>query len=218
MSDTSNPPPDPDSEDSQMDDENETDLEGETEEDEDMNREMDGDTEDTEGEGDDESMHEVEREEAPSERHRIRLDENLMGMVEGLQSANEQRQTEAADQLAAVLLMANEDTLPPHLPVREMTDALVRMLQKEHNFELMLVAARCLRNLLEAFPRAHSVVVQATPILLHKMRSIECIDIAEQALVTLEDLSRRNHAKAIMINVSHFCLILCIPQSVLQSE
>lgn len=50
------------------------------------------------------------------------------------------------------------------------------------------------------------------------MRSIECIDIAEQALVTLEDLSRRNHAKAIMINVSHFCLILCIPHSVLQNE
>ena len=75
MSDTSNPPPDPDSEDSQMDDENETDLEGETEEDENMDREMDGDTEGTEGEGDDDSMHEVEREEAPSERHRIRLGE-----------------------------------------------------------------------------------------------------------------------------------------------
>ena len=43
---------------------------------------------------------------------------NLMGMIEGLQSADEQRQAEAADQLAAVLLMANEDTLPPHLPVR----------------------------------------------------------------------------------------------------
>ncbi|PAV86848.1 hypothetical protein WR25_24238 [Diploscapter pachys] len=200
MSDTSNPPPDPDSEDSQMDDENETDLEGEAEEDEDMDREMDGDTEGTEGEGDDDSMHEVEREEAPSERHRIRLDENLMRMVEGLQSTDEQRQAEAADQLAAVLLMANEDTLPPHLPAREMTDALMGMLRKEHNFELMLVAALCLRNLLEAFPRAHSVVDQATPILLHKMRSIECIDIAEQALVTLEDLSRRNHAKAIMIN------------------
>ena len=57
-----------------MDDENETDLE-ETEEDGDMDREMDGDTEDIEGEGDDESMHEVEREEASSERHRIRLGE-----------------------------------------------------------------------------------------------------------------------------------------------
>ena len=46
------------------------------------------------------------------------VDENLMRMIDGLQSADEQRQTEAADQLAAVLLMANEDTLPPHLPVR----------------------------------------------------------------------------------------------------
>lgn len=46
------------------------------------------------------------------------------------------------------------------------------------------------------------------------MRSIECIDVAEQALVTLEDLSRRNHAKAIMINVSHFSLILvCNPKA-----
>jgi len=148
-----------------MDDENETDLE-ETEEDGDMDREMDGDTEDIEGEGDDESMHEVEREEAPSERRRIRLgewasigmqmkgltvfhnhctfvqkidvefedwwnvrenenincfdvvNENLMGMIEGLQGADEQRQAEAADQLAAILLMVNEDMLPPHLPIR----------------------------------------------------------------------------------------------------
>ena len=52
---------------------------------------------------------------------------------------------------------------------REITDALMGMLQKEHNFELMLVAARCLRNLLEAFPRSHPVVVQAVPILLHKV-------------------------------------------------
>ena len=50
------------------------------------------------------------------------------------------------------------------------------------------------------------------------MRNIECIDIAEQALVILEDLSRRSHAKAIMNNVSHFCLILCIPHSDLQNE
>mgnify|MGYP001589109623 FL=1 len=41
-----------------------------------------------------------------------------MRMVEGLQSADEQRQAEAAGQLAAVLLMANEDTLPPYLPAR----------------------------------------------------------------------------------------------------
>jgi len=55
-----------------------------------------------------------------------------------------------------------------------MTDALMGMLRKEHNFELMLVAARCLRYLLEAFPRAHSVVVQATPILLHKVCPLLC--------------------------------------------
>ena len=46
------------------------------------------------------------------------LDENLMGMIEGLQSVDEQRQTEAAGQLAVILLMANEDTLPQHLPTK----------------------------------------------------------------------------------------------------
>ncbi|CAI4228739.1 unnamed protein product [Auanema sp. JU1783] len=119
-------------------------------------------------------------------------DSRVTSIMEGLRSANELRQAEAASELAEWLLMANEDNLPSHLPVREITHSLIQLLQKEHNFELMLTAARCLRNLLEAVPRAQPIVVDAVPFLLEKLKRIECVDVAEQALTALEELSKRN--------------------------
>ena len=57
--------------------------------------------------------------------------------MEGLRSANEIRQAEAAGELAEWLLMANEDSLPTHLPIREIVQSLIQLLQMEHNFELV---------------------------------------------------------------------------------
>ncbi|GMT32611.1 hypothetical protein PFISCL1PPCAC_23908, partial [Pristionchus fissidentatus] len=116
----------------------------------------------------------------------------VSAILEGLKASNEIRQQEAAMELADLLLMGNEDSLPPNLPIREIVTVVVQLLQKEHNFELMLTAARCLTNMLEALPRAQPVVIEAVPHLLEKLKRIECIDVAEQSLAALEVMSRRN--------------------------
>ncbi|VDK88232.1 unnamed protein product [Litomosoides sigmodontis] len=61
----------------------------------------------------------------------------------------------------------------------------------------MLTAARCISNMLEALPRALPVVVDTVPHLLEKLKRIECIDVAEQSLMALEVMSKRN-GKTIM--------------------
>ncbi|KHN84712.1 E3 ubiquitin-protein ligase TRIP12 [Toxocara canis] len=111
--------------------------------------------------------------------------------MEGLRSSNEIRQAEAASELAEMLLLGNEESLP-NLPVKDIVHALIALLQKEHNFELMLTAARCLSNMLEALPRALPIVIDAVPFLLEKLKRIECIDVAEQSLMALEVMSKRN--------------------------
>lgn len=60
--------------------------------------------------------------------------------MDGLRSTNEIRQSEAASELAEMLLLGNEDSLP-NLPIKDIVLALIALLQKEHNFEL--VSMRC---------------------------------------------------------------------------
>ncbi|CEH13488.1 ubiquitin-protein ligase [Ceraceosorus bombacis] len=61
----------------------------------------------------------------------------------------------------------------------------------EGNDEAMLIACRCLANLIEAMPyAAHSVVgCGALPVLHSKLKEIQFIDLAEQVLLTLEKIS-----------------------------
>lgn len=62
----------------------------------------------------------------------------------------------------------------------------------EDNGEKMLLACRCLANLIEAMPyAAHSVVASgAIPVLNAKLMEITFIDLAEQVLQTLEKISQ----------------------------
>jgi len=55
----------------------------------------------------------------------------------------------------------------------------------------MLLACRCLSNLVEALPQAGAIIIDngAAPILTAKLLNIEYIDLAEQALTTMEKLS-----------------------------
>jgi len=66
----------------------------------------------------------------------------------------------------------------------------------------MLTAARCITNLQEALPRALPLITDAIPLLLQKLKRIEYIEIAEQSLIALEVMSRRN-ARNILTAVSH---------------
>ena len=61
-----------------------------------------------------------------------------MSIVEGLKSTNEIRQSEAASELAEMLLLGNEDNLP-NMPMRDIIQCLCVLLQKEHNFELVII-------------------------------------------------------------------------------
>lgn len=71
-------------------------------------------------------------------------------------------------------------------------EALAFMTGLVDNTEMMILACRCLANLIEAMPyAAHSVVSHgAVPVLNAKLVEIEFIDLAEQVLQTLEKISR----------------------------
>ena len=102
----------------------------------------------------------------------------------------------ALQELSEILLVSNEDNLigsfSPDPYVRE----LVTLMQPneitgEENPEIMLLACRCLANLMEAIPASAANVVYggAVPVLCQKLVDITFIDFAEQALSTLEKIS-----------------------------
>eukprot|EP00116_Pleurobrachia_bachei_P013239 sb/3473501/ len=50
---------------------------------------------------------------------------------------------------------------------------------------------------MESLPRSANYVVEAVPHLLSKLKSIQCMDVAEQALAALDMLSKK-HSKSIL--------------------
>ncbi|EAQ85246.1 hypothetical protein CHGG_09260 [Chaetomium globosum CBS 148.51] len=132
----------------------------------------------------------------------------LTGMVSGTSSRlrdilHNLRQKEdptmqliALQELSELLLIHNEDTLSGHFSPDAFVKELVGLMQPneltgEENPEIMLLACRCLANLMEALPASTSNVVygHAVPILCQKLLEISFIDLAEQALSTLEKIS-----------------------------
>jgi hypothetical protein len=94
----------------------------------------------------------------------------------------------ALEELAQTLLMANEDTLAGHFSPDIYIKELVALMQPndfgEENPEMMLLACRCIANMMEALPACTANVVYggAVPILCQKLLEIHYIDLAEQAL------------------------------------
>ncbi|XP_046854007.1 E3 ubiquitin-protein ligase TRIP12-like isoform X2 [Xenia sp. Carnegie-2017] len=117
-------------------------------------------------------------------------------LLTGIQSSDECQQLQAVMELCQILVMGNEDTLGG-FPIKQAVPALINLLAMDHNFEMMNHACRALTYLMEALPRSSVVVVDAVPTFLQKLLSIQCMDVAEQALTALEMLSRR-HGKAIL--------------------
>ncbi|VDO18095.1 unnamed protein product [Brugia timori] len=56
--------------------------------------------------------------------------------MERLRSTSELSQLDAATELADMLLLGNEESLP-NLPIKDIVHALIMLLQKEHNFMLV---------------------------------------------------------------------------------
>ena len=94
----------------------------------------------------------------------------------------------ALQDLSEILLVSTEDTLAGHFAPDQYVKELVSLMKAnefdEGNPEMMLLACRCIANLMEALPQATANVVYggAVPILCSKLLEIQFIDLAEQAL------------------------------------
>lgn len=94
----------------------------------------------------------------------------------------------ALQELSELLLVSTEDNLSGHFSPDQFVKELVQLMQPsdfgEENPEMMLLACRCIANLMEALPAATANVVYggAVPILCQKLLEIHYIDLAEQAL------------------------------------
>ncbi|KAI1434749.1 E3 ubiquitin-protein ligase UPL3 [Xylaria sp. CBS 124048] len=102
----------------------------------------------------------------------------------------------ALQELSDILLVSNEDNLSGHFSPDAFVKELVVLMQPnqltgEESPEIMLLACRCLANLMEALPASAANVVYggAVPVLCQKLLEIQFIDLAEQALSTLEKIS-----------------------------
>ncbi|KAH7151710.1 hypothetical protein B0J13DRAFT_247047 [Dactylonectria estremocensis] len=97
----------------------------------------------------------------------------------------------ALQELSEILLVSNEDNLSGHFAPDSFVKELVILMNKEESPEIMLLACRCLANLMEALPASVANVVygNAVPVLCQKLLEISFIDLAEQALSTLEKIS-----------------------------
>jgi E3 ubiquitin-protein ligase TRIP12 len=94
----------------------------------------------------------------------------------------------ALQELSDLLLVSNEDNLSGQFSPDPYVKELVILMQPsetgEENPEIMLLACRCLANLMEALRGSVANVVYggAVPILCQKLLDIQFIDLAEQAL------------------------------------
>ena len=94
----------------------------------------------------------------------------------------------ALQELSEILLVSTEDNLSGHFSPDQFVKELVALMQPsqsgEENPEMMLLACRCIANLMEALPASTANVVYggAVPILCQKLLEIQFIDLAEQAL------------------------------------
>lgn len=101
----------------------------------------------------------------------------------------------ALQDLSELLLLSNEDNLSGHFSPDQVVKELIALMQPndfgQENPEMMLLACRCMANLMEALPASTAVVVYsgAVPLLCQKLLEIDFIDLAEQALSTLEKIS-----------------------------
>ncbi|ERF71837.1 hypothetical protein EPUS_01752 [Endocarpon pusillum Z07020] len=132
----------------------------------------------------------------------------LSGMMSGMSSRlrdllNNLRQKDdptiqlvALEELSNLLLVSNEDNLSGQFSPDPYVKELILLMQPneitgEENPETMLLACRCIANLMEALRGSVANVVYggAVPVLCQKLLEIHYIDVAEQALSTLSKIS-----------------------------
>lgn len=125
-------------------------------------------------------------------------------MLDQLKTEDPSIQMVALNDLSNILLLSTEDNLAGQFAPDPFVAVLVKLMQPheitgEENPDMMLLACRCIYNLMEALPSAtaHVVYGGAVPILCQKLLEISYIDLAEQALSTLEKISNDHGASII---------------------
>ena len=142
----------------------------------------------------------------------------LRGILENLRAKDDPSvQMVALTELSEILLVSNEDNLAGHFSPDQFVKELVELMQPndftgEENPEMMLLACRCIANLMEALPQATASVVYggAVPVLCQKLLEIHYIDVAEQALSTLEKISIEFPASIVREGGLNACLTLSL--------
>jgi len=117
------------------------------------------------------------------------ISSRLRDILENLRQKDDpSTQLVALQSLAELLLVSTEDNLSGHFSPDQFVKELVSLMQDQgpygENPEMMLLACRCIANLMEALPAATANVVYggAVPVLCAKLMEIQYIDLAEQAL------------------------------------
>ncbi|KIW04370.1 uncharacterized protein PV09_04654 [Verruconis gallopava] len=123
------------------------------------------------------------------------VSQRLRGLLDRLRQKDPTEQLMALTELSELLLVSTEDNLAGHFSPDAYVKELVTLMQPDEVFgpnpDIMLLACRCLANLMEALPSATANVVYggAVPVLCQKLLEIDYIDLAEQAISTLEKIS-----------------------------
>ncbi|KAF9135241.1 Ubiquitin fusion degradation protein 4 [Mortierella sp. 14UC] len=185
----------PDDDDEEHDEAGEGDEEGEDEDDE-------GD-EDEDDEEDDYDHHQ----QSNDQDGLFSSGGSMSGMVSGMSSRlkgiltnlrayeDPSLQLIALQDLAVLLSVSTEDTLAGYFSCDSFVKELVQLMRGTSgdfdNPEIMLLACRCLSNLMEAMPASLGSVVYsgAVSVLCSKLIEISYMDVAEQSLTTLEKIS-----------------------------
>ncbi|KAF2415851.1 hypothetical protein EJ08DRAFT_127706 [Tothia fuscella] len=120
----------------------------------------------------------------------------LRGILEKLKQKDDPSvQLIALQELSELLMFSTEDNLAGHFSPDVYIKELVSLMQgdefSEGNQDIMLLACRCIANMIEALPSCTANVVYggALPILCQKLLEIHYIDLAEQSISTLEKIS-----------------------------
>ncbi|CAM1505703.1 Fc.00g113400.m01.CDS01 [Cosmosporella sp. VM-42] len=136
------------------------------------------------------------------------LSSRLRDLLQNLRQDDPSVQLIALQELSEILLVSNEDNLSGHFSPDSFVKELVILMNKEESPEIMLLACRSLANLMEALPASVANVVygNAVPVLCQKLLEISFIDLAEQALSTLEKISAEYPASIVREGGLEACL------------
>ncbi|CAO3599290.1 unnamed protein product [Absidia cylindrospora] len=131
-------------------------------------------------------------------------------ILENLKSNDQTQQLNTLQNLAETLSISSEEQLAGYFPCDSFARELVKILKGSDgpiednssgitlndefgggNPELMVLACRCISNLMDVFPTAAPYMINhgVIEVLCDKLRSIQYIDLAEQALEALKEIA-----------------------------